>query len=79
MPFVTLGPSSHDSLSDVSVDDHHTQAHNLDTHATRVHANLSDAPADAHHAQAHITTHEIGGNDSMATAKGYALMRLFSH
>lgn len=53
MPFVTLGPTSHDTLTGVSVDDHHDEAHNLAAHAVRAHANLSDAPADAHHATAH--------------------------
>jgi len=44
---------SHDSLEDVSIDDHHPQAHTLASHSTKAHAELSDAPANAHHPQSH--------------------------
>ncbi len=48
----------HSSTSGRTVNDHHPQAHNLDTHAVRVHSNLQNVFLDDHHAQAHnLNTH----------------------
>lgn len=66
MPFVTLGGGAHDALTGVASDQHHVEAHDLDTHAVRAHADLSDAPADVHHDQAHQASHLSGGADAIA-------------
>ena len=65
---------SHDSLADVSVDDHHPQSHDLASHSTKAHAELSDAPADAHHAQLHAASHADAQADELShnALKDYA-------
>ena len=48
-----LADKSHASLTGVTADQHHAQAHTLTSHSTRAHSELTDVGANDHHAQAH--------------------------
>jgi len=55
----------HDSLSGVSVDDHHAQSHTLASHSTKPHSALTDVTSGQHHAQLHATAHNLAGADEL--------------
>lgn len=70
----------HSSLGGKTANDHHAQAHNLDTHAVRTHANLQTIGEGDHHAKAqphsgttgrtsgdhHAQSHSLGSHSSKA-------------
>lgn len=64
----------HSSLGGKTVNDHHAQAHNLDTHAIRLHANLQTIGEGDHHAknQPHSGTTGRTANDHHAQAHSLA-------
>lgn len=74
MARIVSGSVDHDTIGGVSSDDHHTAAHNLDSHATRTHANLQTVTSDQHHAQAHsVASHSdttITGTETETLSDG---------
>lgn len=63
MPFVTLAPSNHDTLSNVSADDHHTESHTSLSHPSFLHAELTDIGETDHVA---VSTEAELGNETDA-------------
>lgn len=61
------GAISHDSLTGVTTDQHHTKshAHLADGSGTVAHTSLSVVGANDHHTQLHATAHKSGGGDAV--------------
>lgn len=60
-----LAEKAHGSLTGVTSDQHHAQAHTLASHSTKAHAELTGVGANDHHAQLHQAQHQVGGGDSL--------------
>ena len=75
--------TQHDELGSVTATDHHTAtvAGDLDLADMneRLHASLTSVGTDDHHNQTHELQHGIGGTDTLATQRHFALSRLFGH
>ncbi|GAI24351.1 unnamed protein product, partial [marine sediment metagenome] len=57
---------NHESLTGVTPDQHHPQAHTLGSHTTKEHAELTEVTPDQHHPQAHtLGSHNTKGHGEL--------------
>jgi hypothetical protein len=70
----SLAEKSHVSLTNVTADQHHAQAHTLTSHSTKDHGELTNVTSGQHHAQLHHASHEVGGGD-LLSAIGLGLLQ----